>query len=530
MLTFSCCGEQSPFANAEQTQLLRGIQRGYERECLRVDAQGKLALTFHPSGLGSKLTHPWITTDYSEALLEFITPPSTDPAFPLQFLRDIHRFSAAKLDQLAVKETIWAGSMPCILSKDADIPLADYGTSNSAKMKYVYREGLGLRYGRHMQTIAGAHYNWSLPKAFWEHLHKHCLDDEARKLSLQDFISMRYFGLIRNFLRFGWLVPYLFGASPAICESFLQGRKSDLEQLVPGTLYGPYATSLRMSDLGYQNRAQDKLHVSFNSLLEYTSALETAIRTPDPFYAELGVKDRKDGHWQQLSANLLQIENEFYAGIRPKRIGKHGERPAKALQTYGVEYIEMRLFDLNPMVDIGITPDQSIFADVLLMMCLFRDSPPISSREQSENDENKRRIVNRGRQPDLHLLVHNREQPFRPIAHELFDDMAPFAQMLDAAYGGTSYTTTMAALRQRVDKPALTPSAQVLAAAREAGGYFKYAKQMSEQHLARLLAEPLDVAATSRFEASVVDSLAEQKALEASDKISFDDYVAAYYR
>jgi glutamate--cysteine ligase len=526
MLTFSCCGKQSPFANAEQTQLLRGIQRGYERECLRVEANGKLALTFHPRGLGSKFTHPWITTDYSEALLEYITPPSADPAFPLSFLRDIHRFSAAQLDKLADKELMWAGSMPCILSKDTDIPLADYGTSNAAKMKYVYREGLGLRYGRHMQTIAGAHYNWSLPQAFWEHLHAH----EKCKLSLQDFISTRYFGLIRNFLRFGWLIPYLFGASPAICESFLQGRKSDLEQLVPGTLYGPYATSLRMSDLGYQNRAQDKLHVSFNSLLEYTRALETAIRTPDPFYAELGVKHSQDGHWQQLSANLLQIENEFYAGIRPKRIGKHGERPAKALQTYGVEYIEMRLFDLNPMVDIGITPEQSSFADVLLMMCLFRDSPPISSREQSENDENKRRIVNRGRQPDLHLLVHNREQPFRPIAHELFDDMAPFAEMLDAAYGGTSYATAMASLRLRIDNPDLTPSAQVLAAAREAGGYFKYAKQMSAQHHAKLLAEPLDAVTTARFETVAMDSLAEQQQLEAAEQISFDDYVAAYYK
>ena len=525
MLTFSCCGKNSPFANAEETQLLRGIQRGYEREGLRVDASGKLALTPHPSSLGSKLTHSWITTDYSESLLEYITPPSVDPAFPLQFLRDIHRFSAAKLNNLTEPELMWAGSMPCILSKDADIPLANYGTSNSAKMKYVYREGLGLRYGRHMQTIAGAHYNWSLPQAFWEHLYAF----EKSKLNLQDFISVRYFGLIRNFLRFGWLVPYLFGASPAICESFLQGRKVDLETLVPGTFFGPYATSLRMSDMGYQNKAQEKLHVSFNSLLEYTSALEAAIRTPDPYYAELGVK-HADGHWQQLSANLLQVENEFYAGIRPKRIGKQGERPAKALQKYGVEYVEMRLFDLNPMVDIGILPEQSTFADVLLLMCLFRDSPPISAREQAENDDNKRRIVNRGRQPDLHLLVHNREQPFRPIAHALFDDMAPFAEMLDAAYGGDNYAKTMATLRQRIDNPDLTPSAQVLAAARESGGYFKYAKQMSEQHHASLLAEPLDAATTARFEASVVDSLAEQKALEAADTVSFEDYVAAYYR
>ena len=519
MLKFTCCDAVRQFSTRGPAQVLRGITRGYERECLRVDAAGKLAMTPHPRALGSKLTHPWITTDYSEALLEFITPPSQDPEFPLQFLRDIHRFSAQQLKG----EVMWAGSMPCVLGADQDIPIADYGSSNAARFKTVYREGLGLRYGRQMQTIAGAHYNWSLPDDFWLALKDCC----AASDDTQAFVSERYFGLIRNFLRFGWLIPYLFGASPAICQSFLQGSKSGLQELVPGTLYGPYATSLRMSDLGYQNRAQAKLQVSFNSLSEYTQALEAAIRTPDPFYAEIGVRDGP--HWKQLNANLLQIENEFYAAIRPKRIGKLGERPAQALQKYGVEYVEVRLFDLNPFVDIGITPEQSTFADVLLLMCLFRDSPPISSREQGENDENKSRVVNRGRQPDLQLLVHNREQALRPLAHELFDDMAPFAEMLDAAYGGARYRTTMQAMRQRIEQPDSTPSAQVLTAAREHGGFFSHVMQLSRQHHQQLLAQPLDAASQAKFLASVQTSLDEQQRLEATEQGSFEDFVASYY-
>jgi glutamate--cysteine ligase len=347
------------------------------------------------------------------------------------------------------------------------------------------------------------------------------------KGSKQDFISERYFGLIRNFLRYGWLIPYLFGASPAICKSFLQGRSSDLQELIPGTLYRPYATSLRMSDLGYQNRAQDQLHVSFNSLNEYTQALEAAIRTPDPFYEKLGV--RNGDHWQQLNANLLQIENEFYAGIRPKRVAKAHERPALALQKYGVEYVEVRLFDLNPFVDIGITPEQSTFADMLLMMCLFRDSPPITAREQAENEENKSRVVNNGRQPDLNLLVHNREQPFRPIAHGLFDDMQPFAEMLDAAYGGTTYAATLASLRTRIDHPETTPSAQVLTAAMEHQGYFKFAMKQSQQHHESLLAQPLSAETLAQFERSVSESLAEHARLEALPQERFEDYVASYY-
>lgn len=521
MLKFTCCDAVRQFSGSGQAQVLRGITRGYERECLRIDARGNLAATAHPVALGSKLTHPWITTDYAEALLEFITPPSQDPDFPLAFLRDIHRFSAQQLKD----ELLWAGSMPCVLGDDKDIPIADYGTSNAARFKTVYREGLGLRYGRKMQTIAGAHYNWSLPEDFWAALKDCC----ANKGSAQDFVSERYFGLIRNFLRFGWLIPYLFGASPAIGESFLQGQKSDSLMRLPDTLYGSHATSLRMSDLGYQNRAQAQLHVSFNSLAEYTQALEDAIRTPDPFYTEIGL--RNGDHWKQLNVNLLQIENEFYAGIRPKRIGKLGERPALALNIYGVEYVEVRLFDLNPFVDIGITPDQGTFADVLLLMCLFRDSPPITSREQSENDENKNRVVNRGRQPDLHLLVHNREQPFRPLAHELFDDMQAFAEMLDAAYGGHRYSSTMQRLRTRIDDPDSTPSAQVLAEIREKGSFFEHAMQLSERHTRHLQAQAqvMDDATKVRFTASVDASLSAQQQLEASDQGSFDDFVARYY-
>ena len=517
MLKFTCCDAVGQFSQRVQAQVLRGIRRGYEKECLRIDAKGSLAQTPHPAALGSKLTHPWITTDYSEALLEFITPPSAELDEPLRFLRDIHRFVAPALGE----ETMWASSMPCVVGDDSTIPLADYGSSHRAKMKRVYREGLGLRYGRHMQAIAGVHFNWSLPDDFWSALYDCCESDGSQ----QDFISIRYFGLIRNFLRYGWLVPYLFGASPAICESFLQGRKSDLQQLVPGTLYGPHATSLRMSDLGYQNSAQSNLNVNFNSLAEYTEALEVAIRTPDPYYQRLGVRDGE--HWKQLSANLLQIENEFYAPMRPKRVGPH--RPAKGLRESGVEYIEMRLFDLNPMVDIGITPEQGSFTDVLLLMCLFRDSPPISAREQGENDENKRRIVTRGRQGDLHLLMHNREQPFRPLAHELFDDMAPFAEMLDTAYGGTRYTSAMRLLRQRIDDPDLTPSAQVLEAARAHGGFFRYAMFASEHHKQSLLAQPLSAAKQERFDAVARESLQAQRTVEEQDSGSFEEFVAAYY-
>jgi len=519
MLKFTCCNEVSQFSEPSQAALLRGIVRGFERECLRVDRNGQLAKTPHPASLGAKLTHPWITTDYAESLLEFITPPSSDPHFPLTFLTDIHRFSAQQLGG----EYLWAGSMPCKIGPDHEIAIANYGSSNAARFKMVYREGLGLRYGRAMQTIAGAHYNWSLPNEFWQALQTCC----SGASGLQDFISERYFGLIRNFLRYGWLVPYLFGASPALCQSFLQGHTSDLTELAPGTLHGPFATSLRMSDLGYQNHAQDKLAISFNSLADYTQGLEADIRTPDPYYAELGVCDGT--HWKQLSSNVLQLEAEFYAPMRPKRVAPAGMRPAKALKTMGVQYVEMRLFDLNPFIDIGIAPEQPLFADVLLLMCLFRASPPISSREQGENDENKHRVVTRGRQPGLQLLVHNHEQPLNTLAHELFDDMAPFAAMLDAAYGGQRYAQAMQDLRGRIDAPESTPSAQVVEAVKKQGSYFDFAYAQSKTHTQALQAVGLPEQTLADFKSSVQTSLQAQQQLDAAPEGAFEDYVKAYF-
>lgn len=520
MLKFTCCDAVRQFSSQANAQVLRGIMRGLEKECLRVTATGELAQTPHQRALGSKLTHEWITTDYSEALLEFITPPSTDPDFPLAFLDEIHRFTVTAIGD----ELLWSASMPCVVGDDSSIPIADYGRSNKGHFKYVYREGLGHRYGRHMQTIAGVHYNWSLPDSFWQAMMTAC---GCGGMSLRDYKDAQYFALIRNYQRYSWLIPYLFGASPAICRSFVKGKKTELLEYSSRTLYGPHATSLRMSDIGYQNNAQAGLQVSFDNLRDYTEALERAIRTPDPFYAKLGVE--VDGHWKQLNANLLQIENEFYAGIRPKHTPLNGYRPAKVLREYGVEYLEVRLFDLDPFSPLGVNADMMQFADVLLLMCLFRESPLITAREDAENKENRRRVVMQGRHPDLSLLVHNREHEFRTVANELFDDMESFAAMLDTAYDSRRYSETLQRLRQRIAEPEATPSAAMLRGAREHNGYFVYAHELAKQHKANLLARPLSADAQGRFQFEAKRSLAAQAEIEANDSGSFADYVARYY-
>ncbi|MFV1983775.1 MAG: glutamate--cysteine ligase, partial [Thiohalomonadales bacterium] len=236
---------------------------GLEKETLRVGQEGKISQLPHPISLGAPLTHAYITTDYSESLTEFITPPLNTIKEALTFLNNTQKFVYDKLDN----EILWATSMPCVVAGETSIPIARYGSSNVGKMKTVYRNGLGHRYGRVMQVIAGVHFNYSLGNLFWVQYKKH----RKNTNELTDFISEQYFSLLRNLLRNGWVIPYLFGASPAVCKSFLGGQSTKLEHFDVTTYYHPYATSLRMGDIGYQNNKEHESGVKadYNSLNNY---------------------------------------------------------------------------------------------------------------------------------------------------------------------------------------------------------------------------------------------------------------------
>jgi glutamate--cysteine ligase len=503
---------------------LGGILRGLEKECLRVTPEGTLAQTDHPAALGSTLTHPHITTDYSEALLEFITEPFEDVESLLKQLDDIHRFSC---EQLENNERLWPSSMPCILGGDDEIPVARYGTSNSGTMKTVYRVGLGHRYGRPMQTIAGIHYNFSLPDDFWTVLQ----NSEGNNQSLQDFKTDRYFGLIRNFRRNFWLLIYLFGASPAVCSCFIQNRTHQLVPFPHGeqTHYLPYATSLRMGDLGYQSDAQKSLVVNYNNLNDYLKTLCGAITHSHPAYEQIGLKDQ-NGNYQQLNTSLLQIENEFYSSIRPKRTTTRGETALQALRFRGVEYIEVRCVDLNPYEPLGITVEQMQVMDAFLLYCLLTDSPPTNESEFYQGQTNQKQIVNQGRQPGLELLRGDLSVPMSDWAREIIQGSMECANLLDRARGGNAYQLALQHQLEKIDNPSLTPSARVLNDMKKnQQTFFAHALSLAEQHRNYFAARPLDQATHKRFEEMSEASLREQHELESGAQCSFDDYLENYY-
>lgn len=497
--------------------------RGIERETLRIDSQGQLARTPHPVQLGSALTHPQITTDYAEALLEFITPAEHDIGLALHRLDAIHRFAYSKLGD----EMLWSESMPGELPPEEDIEIAWYGKSNIGMLKHVYRRGLALRYGKAMQCIAGIHYNYSLPEKLWELILASDGIQEERRNALRDFQSESYIATIRNFRRYSWLLMYLFGASPALTKSFLRGRPHQLEELSPDTLYLPYATSLRMSDLGYQNDAQSGLRPHENSLESYVTSLMDAVNRPYPSYEEIGTK--KDGEWVQLSTNVLQIENEYYSTIRPKRVIRTGERPVQALCNRGVQYIEVRCLDVDPFEPVGVGIETGRFLDAFLLFCALEESPLISAAEGQIHARNFARTVKEGRKPGLTLTRDGEEVALQAWADELIERIRPVARLLDSEHNEPGvHEASLAQQKAKVADPDKTPSARVLEEVRALGSAAAFGLRQSQLHAAYFRESPLMPAEEAAFAEQAAASLAEQAIIEQTDTGSFDDFVAAY--
>lgn len=505
---------------------LAGMQRGIEKESLRVTPDGKLAQTPHPLALGSALKHPHITTDFSEVLLEFITPPCDSIDNAIRWLDAIHTFTYKVLDQQS--EKLWVASMPCILQGDDAIPVAQYGTSHSAHMKTVYRLGLGHRYGRLMQTIAGIHYNVSFPDALWKVLQA----ADGNTDTLQDFKTQRYFDLIRNFRRHIGVLLYLFGSSPAVCPTFVKGRQHHLQPFSDNnsSLHLPYATSLRMGDLGYQSNAQSTLHVCYNSLSSYIHTLKAGLTHSHPAYEAIGTKDA-NGNYRQLNTHLLQIENEFYSSIRPKRVTRSGETPIAALHARGVEYIEVRCMDLNPYLPVGIDADAAHFLETFLLWCLLQDSPPSTDDECARIARNQKRCVEEGRNPALELETENGSVTMQAWLAAFQNHWLACATLLDTAHDSTRYTDALSNVQLCFNDPDATPSARVLSDMRSQDvSFFRLAQQLSDTTAMHFTQQSLSSDYVQAFTDSATRSIAAQQEAEAATlTTSFEHYLDQYY-
>lgn len=500
---------------------IAGGRKGIEKESLRIDVSGHLSQQPHPYELGSALTNQFITTDFAEALLEFVTPAYANTWEALRTVCDIHQFTYEKLGD----ELLWAASMPCRIPDDAHIPLARYGSSNVGQMKTAYRRGLGHRYGRHMQTIAGVHFNYSLPEGFWPAYQGILGDDRSEDA----FRSDHYMGLLRNFRRMGWILLYLFGASPAVCKSFAGDDELKMKSLNEDTWYEPFGTSLRMSDLGYNNQSQGRINISLNNIDDYIADLSAATRTPESAYEKFGVK--VDGVYQQLNANQLQIENEYYSPVRPKRVALSGERPTSALSRGGIEYVEIRSLDINVFDPCGINQNTMRFVEAFLIYCLLESSAALDDAGLDEVKINQAEVARRGRDPSLVLFRDSEATSLRDWAREILEGVAAVAEVIDQAENSDSYAAAVGAMRKLVDEPEATPSARILAELHAQNlSFFDFVLAVAEGHREyfRSIA-PLPAERHAEFQREVEESLRRQQDIEAADEIDFGAYLARYF-
>lgn len=512
----------------QPNQSYKNFTRGIEKEALRITPTGALADTPHPPLLGSALTHSCITTDYSESLLEFITPVEPDAQKSIQQLLDLHKFSY----QSHPNELLWPMSMPCFVGDEDDIKLAYYGESNTGKMKTLYREGLKNRYGSYMQVISGVHFNFSFPDSFWQ-----TLAADKQQTCDTDFISRGYLSVLRNVKRHLWILAYLFGASPALCSSFLKDKQTNFpfKKTGKGTLYLPYATSLRMSDLGYTNKAQSSLGIRYNHLDEYIEGIQKAIKMPSADFAHIpsGGQDGK-GEYKQLNQNVLQIENEYYSPVRPKRVTQAGEKPSEALIRAGIQYIEIRALDIDPFSPAGVSAEQVLFLDVFLTWCALIDSPNLHASDEFINAANMQQTLLYGRQPDIKLNRNDTEITLTDWAKDLFSEFEQIAKVLDQDGTGKHKTTYQDAIKQQLTKvndSSKTPSAQIIEQLlTQNTDNSLLGMQLAHQYKKEAQARSFMQYSEATLAQQTPISRQKQTEIEAQDTLEFTDFLADYFK
>ncbi len=499
----------------ENSDDLLDFHQGVEKEGLRVRGDKYASKEVHSDKLGHKLTHPYITTDYAENLLEFVSPVFTTNEELLNFIADIQAFALKHMGD----ECIWPASMPCYLAGDKEIPIASFGESNVGKLKTLYRMGLGYRYGRSMQSIAGMHFNFSISRSLIAKLHKEVKPES----DLTEFTNALYFKMIRNFRRHSWLLLYLFGSSPVVDEKFLEGKVHSLDKLGKDTYGKKYATSLRMGGLGYTSTAQEDISICYNQLNTYVKTLETARKRPYAPYEKIGVKVGDE--YRQLNANLLQIDNEFYSPLRPKRTARSGESALQALHNHGVEYIEVRLLDLNPFVPEGINDEEVRFLQAFLTFCMLDGSPEISSRECDEITSNFKLVVEDGRNPDANLNFEDKRVPVSSAAGELLKRIELFVKSNEkiAAYYGDGVSSQL----EKIEKPELLFSARVLSMVDDKTSFVDAMFELAKKHKEDLLKRPLE--REQSWLELVKKSLEEEKDIAGQDVDDFDSFLQKYF-
>jgi len=227
---------------------------------------------------------------------------------------------------------------------------------------------------------------------------------------------------------------------------------------------------------------------------------------------------------------VLQIENEYYSYIRPKRAPRAGERTTQALARAGVEYVEVRALDNSAFDCVGVNPRKLCFLEALLIVLLLKESPPIDGSEEESIERNHLAVARRGREPGLMLERNGRQVPMRDWCSELLDSMQGVCELLDSSHPQRPYLAALRDQALKVEDVERTPSARLLRELQEREQSFQdLALRVSREHKAHSLqSPPPPPERVHEFEAEVQESRQAFAAIESARRGSFEDYLAAY--
>ena len=448
------------FSESGNGKLLSEGNFGLEKESQRVTPSGDLALTPHPAVFGDKLENTSVTTDFSESQIELITPPLKSVEETYESMKELQ----AEAENNIGEELLWPLSMPPRLPDEEKIPIARFKETPEGREKEIYRNGLALRYGKKMQMISGIHYNFSFSDEMLDFLYERL----GKGVDKNSFKNDLYFSLIRNYLRYRWLLIYLFGSSPTFDDTYrsvIDKELSKVKRCCPECCnivdqYGEFFTSLRVSRFGYSNTAQCRKNVSFNNVGEYVADLKELMKMKSKKYMKLGVF--KEGNLIQLNENILQKESEFYSSIRPKQVVKNGESQLEALSKKGIRYLEARILDINPFEKTGISLAELHFLQVFMLLCLFEESKAITKSELDVINKNHHLVALCGRKPVLALYKSETVlTTLEDRGSELFQKLKLIAVLMDREASG-KYSKAVEGEYRKLKNNALLPSSRIL--------------------------------------------------------------------
>lgn len=345
-------------------EILRG-RFGLEKENIRVNKEGRIALTPHPNIFGVKAENPYITADFSESQIEMITPAFDSIEETYHFLEALHDIVSLELND----EYLWPSSNPPVLPDEDIIPIADMGD----KGQNEYRFNLAAKYDRKKLCLSGIHFNFSFQESFLKKLYR----AQVQRKSFREFRNDIYLKIARNFLRYRWLLIYLTGASPIFHGTFIEECVQKGQSLNNEDYYFPNMNSLRNSEYGYRNKKQ--LYLSFNSVEEYIASLKAYIH----------------------SEELLSVK-ELYSMVRLKAAAS--KNPLQALLQHGIKYLEIRTTDLDPFNKNGISKETLTFIHLFLVYMLLIEDRPFGEEEQRLADLDQDVLLTEGITARLNLL------------------------------------------------------------------------------------------------------------------------------